>query len=433
MAIVSLPYIPKKWQLVAQQSFKKYSTLVVHRRAGKTVLTVNHLIQQAIIKPNGRFAYIAPQRGQAKDIAWDELKKYTEGLKGVSFNEAELRCNLPNGSRITLYGVLENPEALRGRGFDGVVIDESQDIPLHTWETVIYPTTTDAGRNAWIIFIGTPKGRGQNLLWKKLLEAKKFPDKWFSMTLPIERSQVFSQEEIEEIKLSMSEERFSQEYLCSFDGAVPGAFFVKELRRIEANNQITDLAWDKSLPVHTAWDIGIKDKTAIWFFQLVGNKIHVIDYEEDSGLTIPDWCGILNRKPYTYGSHIAPHDIEVRSMDLPGAPTRRENARNFGIDFDVVIPRMSVAEGIEAARVVIDRCWFDKEKTDRGLICLRMCRPQIDKNGLPSNNPIHDEYSHGADAFRYLALGVEEVRSFNMRSYDWVVKDKPYGGWSLLG
>lgn len=422
-------YKPYDYQQVIHQSLKRKNVLVIHRRAGKTVFCVNELIIKALTKRDGRFAYIAPQRSQAKDIAWDMLKQFTKGLPGVTFNEAELRCDLPGGSRITLYGC-ENPDNLRGKGWDGVVMDESQDIPESVYNLVIFPALQD--KKGWEIFVGTPKGRGNNLLYKKLAEADRKPDKWFSAVIPVTKSGRFDAEQINDIREEMTEEAFEQEFMCSFDGAIPGAFFLKELSRLRANNHIGSFPWDKAHPVHTAWDLGMSDATAIWFFQLVGNAVHVIDYEEGSGLSIPDWCSLVKGKPYNYGSHIAPHDIEVRSTDLMGAPTRREIAYNYGIDFNIVIPRMSVIEGINAARVMMDRCRFNEETTDRGLQCLKMCRPVIDKSGYPSPKPVHDEYSHGSDAFRYLALGIEEVRSSTIKTYDWRVRDTDYRGWNPL-
>jgi hypothetical protein len=423
------PYSPRLYQRVLHQSLTRRNAIVIHRRAGKTVFCVNELILKALQKPNGRFAYIAPQRMQAKDIVWDFFKTYTKGLQGISFNESELRCDFPNGARITLYGC-ENPEALRGKGWDGAVLDECQDIPEQVYSLVIFPALQD--KKGWVIFVGTPKGKGNNLLWLKLKEANANPAKWFSAVIPITRSGVFNEEEIAEIREGQTEEAFEQEFMCSFEGAIPGAFYVKELSRLAAAGHIGSYGWNKAHPVHTAWDLGMADATAIWFFQIIGNEIHLIDYEEGSGLSIPDWCSLVNSKPYNFGSHIAPHDIEVRSNDLFGAPTRREIARNYGIDFDIVIPRMSVIEGINAARVMLDRCRFNEEKTERGISCLKQCRPIIDKHGVLSPKPVHDEYSHGSDAFRYLALGVEEVRAYAGKTYDWRRYDKPDSGWNPL-
>jgi hypothetical protein len=158
--------------------------------------------------------------------------------------------------------------------------------------------------------------------------------------------------------------------------------------------------------VHTAWDLGVNDSTAIWFAQIFrGGAINIIDYYESSGVGLDHYADILRQKDYTYGDHLAPHDIEVR--ELGSGKSRLETAYTLGIKFRVV-PKMKVADGINAARMMIPKCYFDRDNTAEGLECLRQYRQDWDEKRKSFRDaPRHDFTSHAADAFRYLAVGLQ--------------------------
>jgi hypothetical protein len=202
----------------------------------------------------------------------------------------------------------------------------------------------------------------------------------------------------------MSEDQFNQEYECSWTAAIPGAIYAKELEKIE--KQITNVPYDPTHKVETFWDLGVNDSTAIWFIQKIGRAVHVIDYYEARNEGLPHYQRVLDSKDYAYGDHYAPHDIEVR--ELGTGKSRREIAYDLGISFRVVA-KLPIEDGIHAAKLLIPRCWFDKENTKVGLESLRHYhRAWNDRMRTFKNTPVHDFSSHASDAFRYLAVGIRE-------------------------
>ena len=206
--------------------------------------------------------------------------------------------------------------------------------------------------------------------------------------------------------MQMTPEQYEQEYECSFTAAIIGAYYGKLLSDLDDEGKITRVPYDPALPVHTALDLGINDSTAIWFAQVYrGGAVNVIDYYENSGVGLDHYAEVLRQKDYHWGDHLAPHDIEVR--ELGSGKSRLETAFSLGIRFKV-IPKMKIADGINAARMLIPKCYFDREKCNEGLEMLRQYRQEWDdRKRMFRDQPRHDFTSHSADAFRYLALGLE--------------------------
>ena len=204
----------------------------------------------------------------------------------------------------------------------------------------------------------------------------------------------------------MTPEQYEQEYECSFTAAIIGAYYGKLLSDADDDGRIARVPYDPAYPVHTAWDLGINDSTAIWFAQIFrSGAINVIDYYESSGVGLDHYAEILRQKDYYWGDHLAPHDIEVR--ELGSGKSRLETAFSLGIKFKV-IPKMKVADGINAARMMIPKCQFDKDNCNQGIEMLRQYRQEWDdKRKSFRDHPRHDYTSHAADAFRYLAVGME--------------------------
>lgn len=185
---------------------------------------------------------------------------------------------------------------------------------------------------------------------------------------------------------------------------IPGAIFKKEMEQAFFGQRLTRVPYDPALPVHTVWDLGMGDATAIWFAQLVGVERRLIDYYENAGEGLGHYADVLAKRGYVYGQHFAPHDIAVR--ELGTGKSRFEVAAALGISFQIT-PNLPPEEGIHAARMVIPTCFFDAEKCARGIECLTNYRREWrEKYGVFSDAPVHDEFSHGADAFRYFALDV---------------------------
>lgn len=376
----------------------RWSIGVCHRRAGKTVSHINELVIGATkcTKQNPRFAYVAPQLNQAKDIAWTYLKEYTAFLS-PKINESELWVELPGGKRIRIYGA-DNPDRLRGIYLDGVVLDEFGDMDPTIWTQVIRPALSD--RKGWACFIGTPKGK--NTFHKLWVEAADDPD-WTRVMLKASETGLLDEKELADAQKMMSEDEYAQEYECSFEAAVKGAYYAKEL--IEAEKErITNVPYDPRLPVHTAWDLGVSDSTVIWFVQVHGMETRWIDCLKGEGVGLDWYVKELNSRPYTYGEHYLPHDVEVR--ELGTGKSRKEVLEGLGVKNISVGKALPVADGIQALRMLLATSWFDAVKCKEGIEALRMYRREYDdKRQEFKPHPLHDWTSHYADAARYFAMG----------------------------
>lgn len=400
---IDLGYRPRQQFIPFHKRTQRYAAGVAHRRAGKTVACIMDLVDAALrIKaPNGRFAYLAPYFSQAKDVAWSYLKQYTLPIPGSVAHEAELRVDLPNGSRIRLYGA-DNADRLRGIYLDGAVFDEYADMEPRVWPEVIRPALSD--RRGWAVFIGTPKGR--NSFWHLYEKARADPE-WMTFMLKADETGILPSEELEAARKSMTGDQFAQEFLCSFQAAVMGSYYGKIIEALEAQKRIGRVPYDPAVRVHTAWDLGVGDQTAIWFAQMVGKEVHLIDFYQSSGVGLDHYVNLLQRKPYVYADeHIVPHDAAAR--ELGTGRSRIETLKSLGITARA-LPALSIDDGINAARMLLPRCWFDDEKCAPGIESLRLYRAEYDtKREALRARPLHDKHSDAADAFRYLAMGIKE-------------------------
>lgn len=402
---IEIPYCPRPQFLPFHNRAQRWSVIVAHRRAGKTVATVNDLLKSALStdKPDARFAYVAPQYNQAKDIAWMYVQRFAGVVPGVQFNESELRCDLPNGARIRLYGA-DNPDRLRGIYLDGVILDEYADMRPSVWGEVVRPLLAD--RKGWATFIGTP--RGKNAFWEVWDGADK-PD-WFRLMLKASETHLIDADELDAAKRQMTDDQYAQEFECSFEAAIQGAYYGQEMRAAEEEKRITRIPHEAGTEVITAWDLGIGDSTAIWFAQVIGREIRVIDYYETSGVGLDHYAKVLRDKPYLYSGHILPHDAD--KSELGTGKTIREVLLSLGVKPISIAPKLSVDEGIQAGRLFSRKCYWDAEKCRQGLEALKQYRREYDeKLRAFKTRPLHDWTSHAADAWRYLAVGLDRVRS----------------------
>ena len=287
---VKIKYRPREQFRSFHSRKQRWSVLVCHRRAGKTVATLNDLIRGAVneCKPEGRYAFIFPQRNQAKDTAWRYLRRYAEPLLAKPPNESELRVDLVNGSMIRLYGA-DNPDALRGPYLDGVVLDEFADMKPEVWHEVVRPMLAD--RRGWATFIGTPKGKNE---FFRLYESAKRDPAWFHMMLKASESGIISPAELADLRREMGEDQYQQEFECSFEAAIKGAFYAEEMRTMLAEGRICPIKIETDVRVHTAWDLGVSDSTAIWFVQCVGRERRLVDYYEGSGVGLDHYAQVLH-------------------------------------------------------------------------------------------------------------------------------------------
>ena len=379
---------------------ERFAIIVAHRRFGKTVAAINDLIRSCfeIDRPNVRVAYIAPYLSQAKAVAWDYALEFTRDIPEIKVNHSELRIDFLNGARFRLFGA-DNYNAMRGLYFDAVVLDEMADFPASAWSNVIRPALAD--RRGSATFISTPKGK--NEFWELWHEAQDDPN-WFTAMLKASDTSILDQEELDEARRTMGDDRYEQEFECSFEAAIQGAFYAKEMKEATENGRITRVPYDRAASVITAWDLGIGDSTAIFFAQFVGQEIRIIDYYENSGVGLDHYAKVLLDKEYHYEQHILPHDVQVK--ELGTGKSRLETLDALGIRNIEIAPKLAVEDGIQAARTMIPKCWFDADNCTRGVEALRQYRRDFDeKLKTWRGRPLHDWTSHGADAFRYLAVG----------------------------
>jgi phage terminase large subunit len=407
-----IPYKPRPLQLEVHNLRRKHRfvVLVCHRRFGKTVLGVNELQRSAVTSPleRPRTAYIGPTYRQGKSVAWDYMQHYSRPIPGVQTNQSELRVDYPNGGQMRIYGA-DSPDSLRGLYLDDVVFDEYGLAPSSIYTEVIAPALVDRGGRA--LFMGTPNGKNQ--FWDVAEHARERvaggdPD-WYYSEYKVSQTGLLDIEYLRQAQQIMTSDEYAQEFECSWEAAVKGSIYAKEMEAARASGRITSVPYDPALPVETTWDLGVGDAMAIWFSQSTrGGEVRLIDYLEASGEGFPFYIKALAEKGYLYSKHWAPHDINVREMGT--GRSRLEVAAGQGIKFDVT-PRMQdsvsgeVEEGIHAARMLFPRCWFDAVRCKAGLEALMHYRRDYNErlNEFKAT-PVHDWSSHGADAFRYLAV-----------------------------
>jgi hypothetical protein len=383
---------------------QRWACLVAHRRAGKTVAAVNDIIRAAVTYQGerGLFGYVAPYRSQAKAVAWQYFLEFAAPVTD-SKNEQELTITLFNGSQIRLFGA-DNADAMRGLGFDGLYLDEYGDFRPSVFGNVLRPSLSD--KTGWCVFGGTPKGRNQ--FWDIYETATRLPSEWFLLRLPATSSGILPATELAAARAQLAEDQYLQEYECSFEAAILGAFFGKEMREAEQQGRICQVPYDPNLPVYSSWDLGYRDDTAIWFYQIGRGEIRVIDFHAVSGADIYDIAETVTQKPYRYAKHYLPHDARAKSLQT-GKSIIEQLATHLDVAKLAVVPDIGVQSGIQAVRMVLPKVWFDAEKCREGIEALRQYQREYDEDKKAyRQSPRHDWTSHPSDAFRMLAVSYAE-------------------------
>jgi len=399
--VVVIPYTPRVIQKQIHEGLNKhrFGVVVAHRRMGKSVCAINHLIRAALTntRERPRMAYIAPTYTQAKSIVFDYLQHYSAPIPGIKVSISELSVTYPNEGQVRLYGA-DNPDALRGLYFDYVVFDEYGLQPPRIFTEVIRPALSD--RQGGALFLGTPNGKNQ--FYDVVQQAKADPA-WFFAEYKASQTGVLPATELDAARQDMTPDEYAQEYECSFEAAIKGSIYGAELESARKDGRITRVPYEPVLPVDTYWDLGVGDATAIWFAQsLKSGEVRAIDYYESSGEGLQHYAGVLKSKGYSYGRHYAPHDVQVREFTT--GRSRLEAAQTLGISF-LVTPNITLEDGIHAARMLFPRVYFDADRCKDGLEALQHYRRDYNTriNEFKAV-PVHDWAEHGASAFRYLAL-----------------------------
>lgn len=433
MSEITIPYgfEPRSYQeniLNALDSGLRNACWVVHRRGGKDTTMWNYMIKRAFLEP-GTYYYFLPTFAQAKRVIWDGMTN--GGKRMLDFipkaiidgnpNNTEMKIwiNGVNGqSLIQLIGA-DSYDSIMGTNPRGVVFSEWPLMDPNVYEFV---KPILLANNGWCAFLFTP--RGKNHGWDLSEVARRNPDRWFHEILTVRDTGVLTEEQIEQERADgMSEDLIQQEYYCNFNRGQEGSYYGKQIEELRKKGRITRVEFDPAVPVRTYWDIGIGDSTFIIWAQFIGKEVHLIRSYEMSGEGLAHYARVLDtyrlETGCVYDLHVAPHDIQAR--ELSTGKTRLEAARKLGLNFRVA-PKLSLESGIEATRMILSRCWFDDKECAALVKCLENYRKEYnEKFRVYSDRPVHDSASHGADAFRYLALTEGDFRA------DRGVGDHDYG------
>lgn len=402
MREIVLPYNPRSEFGPYHNRSRRWAAIVAHRRAGKTVACVNDLIASAVTtnKKMARYCYIAPFYSQAKAVAWDYLKHYTADATDKVL-ESELTVRMAhNGAIVRLYGA-DNADAMRGVYNDGVILDEFGMMKPSVWSSVVLPTLAD--RHGWATFIGTPTGK--NHFYEIVRHAVKHPDEWLYLCLKASQTHLLTDFELQEQRRLMDEDEYAQEYECSFDAALRGAVYGKEMRVAEEEGRVsTTYRIDPEFPVNAVCDLGFHDDTAFWFWQSRPDGFLLSYTFSDHFKPIEDYINKLLLLP-NLGEVWLPHDAKAKTLQ-----TGKSIVEQFlyaGIR-PRIVPNMLIHDGISAARRVLSHCYFALPGTGDGVEALKQYqRPWDEDLKTYREKPLHDWTSHYADAFRYFALIVK--------------------------
>jgi len=401
-------YQQRLWRYLEQEGPRR-AVAVWHRRAGKDEICL-HWAACAAMRRTGNYWHMLPEAAQARRAIWDAVNPHS-GLRRLdeafppairaAIREDEMRIRFVNGSTWQLVGS-DNFNSLVGAPPAGLVFSEFALANPLAWD---YLRPILAENRGSALFMFTPRGR--NHAWKLYDLARGNPS-WFAELLTVEDTGAIPPAVIAEERASgMSEDMIRQEYFCSFDAALPGAYYGKLLQQADDAGRIGRVPWAPDLLTHTAWDLGIGDSTAIWFCQIAGQEVRIVDYYENFGVGLDHYAKILREKPYVYGEHLLPHDAQV--ADLSTGRSRLQTLAGLGISGRVLPREPNIEDGINAVRNLLPRCWFDAAKCAHGLEALRQYRCDYDaERAIYSARPRHDWTSHAADAFRYLARGLPE-------------------------
>lgn len=408
---VVIPYTPRKHFRSLHSETCRFIFLVAHRRAGKSVFAINHMIRAALTNPRTepppRYAYVGPSFDQTKDLIWGYLKQFAGVIPDVKFLEGDLMCVFPNGATIRLYGGAAAYERMRGMYFDGIMLDEFPLLNPAVFSTVVRPCLADY--RGWAIVSGTSNGDDHFAALKKRAEKNnataealgKRPN-WAIHSIPVTHTDALHPDEVIEMTQDMTPEEYAREMLCSFEAPIEGSYYGEIMNDLamKTPSRMTGVPYDPAAGVMTWWDLGIDDATSVWFVQSIGKELHVIREKSYTGKGLPEIIADIKTFGYTFGAHIFPHDIKAREL---GTGRSRYEIVTELLDNVFVCPMHRVEDGIEAVKSVLPLCWFDDANTQNGQMALR------NYHKSKAGKPVHNWASHPSDAFRTGAVALNQV------------------------
>lgn len=406
---ITLPFCPRPWQIPLIEDRKRSMVAVVHRRAGKSTAFVWRGLRKALTEDRRhipaarrnlkadppRVVHVLPAQVMWQRTGlWDKVARAAAMIPGAVPMKSVLRVELPNGG-VFQCGGMDKPDSWRGGYADEVIEDEADDVIAAGLDMVVEPMLSDYGGSR--VKIGTPKGNGR--LAAAYDDAGADPN-CSRYLLPWQKTGALDDAQVQRLRETLDEEEFAQELECSFTAPNSGSYYGKWLDAALKEDRIRQVTYDPKLPVHTCWDLGMDDSTAIWWFQRSpGGEWRWLEYHEDSGPGLDHYAKILHAKPYVYGKHFLPHDVEVRELGN-GGKSRRMALQGLGIKPIIVVPAANPADRVSASRMIMPRSFFDAKGCEVGIKKLRGYRRQWNEHmGVWRAEAVHDGASHGADAF----------------------------------
>ncbi len=406
------PYQYPFWKAAVEDDVKRI-VCVWHRRAGKDKTFFNAMLVQ-MMKRVGNYAYLFPTFNQGRRAFWEQID--ADGFRTLDHalpvqakrNNTTMTLTTINGSTFSVLGTDESLDGHRGTNYVGVGLSEFSYQDPGAFSRVFRPILVENGGFAW--FNWTPQGRNHAFTMDKVAQEN---ERWFYSKLTVEETKredgtpVVTEELIDQERAEgVEEEVIQQEYYCSYDASIRGAYYAEQMRTAWAQGRIARIPIEETLDVHTFWDLGMDDHNAIWLMQAIGKEVRMVDYYENSGEGMThyiQWCkDWAEKNNVRFGRHYAPFDMNVR--EYSSGVSRKDSAAEQGFQFDIA-PKLSIQEGIDRCRRLFSRCYWDAERCSEGISALTDYRKAWDdKLQTYQNKPLHNYASHGADAFRVFGV-----------------------------
>ena len=407
------------WRYLEQGG--KRAVIVAHRRWGKDDIALHYTATQMVQKP-GNYWHMLPKYEQARKVIWDAVNPSTGKKRIDEAFPPEIRSRTSSQQMLieTITGSVwqlvgsDNYDQYVGSPPIGIVFSEWSLANPMAWAFVSPILEANGG---WAAFIYTSRGNNHG---RTMYDHACKTDGWHASKIPATDTPVFGSDQLNRIKaelisiygFELGSAMYNQEYLCSWEGAILGSYFSRQMSDARDEGRISSVPHSPGQEVDTFWDLGVDDSMSIWFMQRVGKSYHFIDYYEASGYGLEHYAKLLKEKPYLYGNHYMPHDANQREMSSSEiARSRKEVAEGLGIRPIIVTSRVRnidtlIQVHIPAMRNIIPSCWFDSEKCKQGIACLENYSADYDESKkVIASRPKHDWSSHGSDAFRTFAVG----------------------------
>lgn len=418
------PYQMPLWKYLHSDKPQKRAFEAAHRRWGKDEVGL-HYTACAAHERVGSYWHMLPIATQARKAIWEAVNPHT-GRRRIdeafpvelreTTRENEMFIRFKCGSTWQVVGS-DHYDSLVGSAPAGIVFSEWALSDPRCWA---YLRPILAENNGWALFITTPRGRNHAAT---MYEAARGDPSWFAERRTALETGVFTQDlldrELDEYKREngqkIGESLFRQEYLCDFDAPVIGEIYASLIQELDDQGRIGDVEWNPAWPVYTCWDIGKRDATAVWFFQVGPGAVYWIDYHEEIGTDVPYWVKFLAEKPYVYGEHYFPWDARLTTFAAPRSVIQQ--FADHKIAKTKIVGETDAADRIAAGRIVLRRSYFSRKRCSIGLDNLRAYHYKWDdKTKTLGKEPEHDYSSHGSDSFGYGAVAYRDINPTPFKS-----------------